>query len=366
MRAPSRAAPRPVLFFAALFGALLVGSASAGARENNGTTDRARAWSHEWPDTDFSRHSVPLNEIETSIAKDTIASIDHPRFLDIANVMIEDEDGRTHFPAVSGRYRRSMSDASSSLSLRDPVISLEINGDARAYPLRIMIYHEIINDIVGGRPVIITYCPLCNTAIVFDRTINGAPVEFGATGKLRHSDLVMYDRESFSWWQQFTGKAIVGEQTGHRLERLVARLESYESFTRRFPQGRVLTPDPRSRKPYGRNPYIRYDTARRPFLFRGETPAGIKPLARVVVVNDTAYALALLQDVRVIEEDGYRLSWRPGQASALDTEEIARGRDVGNVVVEKQSADGKWRDAPYEVTFAFAYHAFNPDGRWRK
>lgn len=327
--------------------------------------DRAGAWQAEWPRTDFTKHSAPLNQILSSVSRDTIRSIDAPRFAAISNVQIEDGD-KKRFPAQRGRYRRSMSSNSFSLSLRDPVITLEINGDARAYPLRIMMYHEIVNDIVGGRPVAVTYCPLCNTAIVFDRTIDGVPVEFGVTGKLRRSDLIMYDRRSDSWWQQFTGRAIVGAMTGHKLERLVARLESYESFMRRFPDGKVLVPDPDSTLRYGRNPYFQYDTARRPFLYRGDTPPGIRPLARVVVVNDTAYALSLLQKERIIEEDGYRLSWSKGQASALDTHKVADGRDVGNVVVEKQGADGAWRDASYDVTFAFAFHAFKPDGRWRK
>ena len=327
--------------------------------------DRAGAWQKEWPRTDFTRHSAALNEIHSSVGRDTIPSIDDPRFAAIANVLIEDGDDR-RFPAKRGRYRRSMSENTFSLSLNDPVITLEINGDARAYPLRIMMYHEIVNDVVGGRPVAVTYCPLCNTAIAFDRNLDGRPVEFGVTGKLRNSDLIMYDRRSDSWWQQFTGKAIVGTMTGHRLERLVARLESYENFMRRFPDGKVLIPESGSAAPYGKNPYFQYDTARRPFLYRGGTPSGIRPLARVIVVNDTAYALSLLQTERVIEEDGYRLSWSKGQASALDAHKIADGRDVGNVVVEKLGDDGAWRDAHYDVTFAFAFHAFKPDGRWRK
>lgn len=338
---------------------LLVFASPAGA-----LADRAASWADEWPRTDFSKTSVVLKEIDSSVARDSIPSIDAPRFALIAEVLIEDGKNR-RFPALRGRYRRSISENTFSLSLKDPVISVEIDGDARAYPLRIMMYHEIVNDIVGGRPVAVTYCPLCNTAIVFDRSINGEAVEFGTTGKLRHSDLVMYDRRTHSWWQQYTGKAIVGEMTGYRLERLVARLESYETFMHRFPNGRVLVGATGSRAPYGRNPYFQYDTARRPFLYRGGTPSGIKPLARVVVVNNTAYALSLVQEKLLIEEDGYQISWTEGQASALDSHNIADGRDVGNVVVQKLSDDGAWRDVSYDVTFAFTFHAFQPDGRWR-
>jgi len=326
--------------------------------------DRAEAWRDEWPRTDFTRRVAPLSEIESNLARDSIPSIDDPQFLAVSDVMIE-QGGETVFPKQRGRYRRAMSIDSFSLSPQDPVISFEINGDARAYPLRIMMFHEIVNDRVGGEPVAVTYCPLCNTAIVLKRTLDGEPVEFGTTGKLRHSDLVMYDRKTHTWWQQFTGRAIVGERAGERLDRLAARLESYEQFARRFPRGKVLAPPKDSNVPYGRNPYFQYDSARRPFLYRGGAPEGIAPLARVVAINGTAYALALVQDKGVIEEDGYKISWVAGQASALDAHDVADGKDVGNVVVQKKQPDGSWRDAPYDVTFAFAFHAFEPEGRWR-
>lgn len=125
-------------------------------------------------------------------------------------------------------------------------------------------------------------------------------------------------------------------------------------------------PDELATAPYGRNPYLNYDSARRPFLYRGGLPEGIKPLARVVVVEKTAYSLALLQQKRQIVEGEYRLTWRPGQASALDTAAIADGRDVGNVIVEKRSPDGTWTDTLHDIVFAFAFHAFTPDGVWRK
>ena len=104
------------------------------------------------------------------------------------------------------------------MSETEPVIGLVVNGDARAYPLKILIWHEIVNDTVGGVPVTVTYCPLCNSAIVFERTVDGRVLDFGTTGKLRNSDLVMYDRQTESWWQQFSGTAIVGAMTGTKLD----------------------------------------------------------------------------------------------------------------------------------------------------
>lgn len=319
------------------------------------------AWKKEWPRTDFSQVTVDPREIESNVARDSIRSIDEPRFAPARDIQLE-EGGTLPRPA---RYARRISAGDIALSLRDPVISFVEAGEARAYPLRIMMFHEIVNDTVRGRPVAITFCPLCNAAVVFDRRIDGQATEFGTTGKLRHSDLVMYDRATHSWWQQFTGAGIVGVHAGRRLERLPARLESFESFARRHPDGLVLMPDAQSTAPYGRNPYLRYDRASRPFLFRGNLPERIKPLARVVVVGDTAYSLSLVQEKGVIEEDGRRLTWSAGQASALDSAVISEGREVGNVVVETRNTDGSWSEAPVDVVFAFAFHAFNPDGKWR-
>ncbi len=128
------------------------------------------------------------------------------------------------------------------LEPQEPVISLDFGGDARAYPLRVMMWHEIVNDMVDGRPVAVTYCPLCNSSLVFDRVVGGRVLDFGTTGKLRHSDLVMYDRQTESWWQQFTGEAIAGEMAGTELKRIPSRLEAYSSFVERHPNGKILVP----------------------------------------------------------------------------------------------------------------------------
>ena len=189
-------------------------------------------WRYAWPKTDFSKTSIDFDEIMSGgPPKDGIPSIDAPRFVPVAE--------------------------SSDLAATEPVIGLVVAGDARAYPLRILIRHEIVNDTVGGIPVAVTYCPLCNSAVVFDRRVAGEATEFGTTGKLRNSDLVMYDRATESWWQQFLGEAIVGARTGTRLKVLPARLESWERFAQRFPDGRVLVPKASLWNAYGTNPYVR-------------------------------------------------------------------------------------------------------------
>ena len=295
------------------------------------------SWKRFWPKTDFTRHAMPYDEILSGgVPKDGIPSIDKPVFV-------------------------SLDEAAAEIPDSEPVIGLIVNGDARAYPLRILTWHEIVNDEVGGVPVAVTFCPLCNAAIVFDRRLDGAVYDFGTTGKLRNSDLVMYARQTESWWQQFTGTAIVGSLLGKELKVRPARLESFERFRARAPKGRVLAPNDPGMRPYGANPYAGYDSEFHPFLYRGEHPKNIAALARVVTVGDRAWALDLLRKRGRIEtDDGLVITWSAGQNSALDARVIAEGSDVGNVVVQRHEA-GRLVDVAYGVDFAFAFHAFHPD-----
>ncbi len=293
------------------------------------------SWTRQGWTTDFSKHSIDYREILSGgPPKDGIPSIDDPVFIPVS----QDED----------------------LDDKEPVMGLEINGDARAYPLRILMWHEIVNDTVGGRPVTVTYCPLCNAALVFDRVIDGAPDTFGTTGKLRNSDLVMYDRRTESWWQQFTGEAIAGKLTGAKLTLVPSRLESWERFKARHPDGQVLVPNNSGMRNYGANPYRGYDTMNRPFLFSGELPKDIPAMARVVVVRDDDNPIVV--SMLKVREDGplkrgdVTITWEEGQTSALDSGSIAQGREVGNIIVQKAG-----QDVPYDVTFAFVAHAFMPD-----
>jgi hypothetical protein len=182
-------------------------------------------------DTDFSKRSVSLGEFRSGgPGKDGIPAIDDPKF-----VTVEDADF---------------------LESREPVIELVVDGDARAYPIQILIWHEIVNDVVDGAPVAVTFCPLCNTAIVFDRRVKEQVLDFGTTGNLRNSDLVMYDRQTESWWQQFGGEALVGELTGFELEQLPARIVAWADFRREHAGGKVLSRDTGFSRSYGQNPYV--------------------------------------------------------------------------------------------------------------
>ncbi len=297
-----------------------------------------------WAQTDFSKRSIDLKEFRGGgPSKDGIPSIDKPVFKPAGEIK--------------------------NIKLREPVVGLEINGDARAYPLQILMWHEIINDTVGGVPIIVTYCPLCNTAIVFERKINGKILDFGTTGLLQNSNLVMYDRQSQSWWRQFTGTAVVGSMLGTELKTIPTRLESFENFKNRFPTGKVLVPNNTNMRNYGQNPYTRYDSMTFPFLYTGEMPKDISPMERVVVFRKkgkmNVYALSLLAKKQQLKVADITVSWSAGQASALDTSSIARGRDIGNIIVQ-ENRNGTMVDIPYEVTFAFVVFAFNPDVKINK
>ena len=298
-----------------------------------------RHWTSEWPQTDFSKSLVAFGEIFSGgPPKDGIPAIDAPVFV-TADAALKD------------------------LAPSEPVLSLSIGTEARAYPLRVLIWHEIVNDEIAGTPVAVTYCPLCNSGIVFDRSINGEVTTFGTTGKLRNSDLVMYDRATESWWQQFEGKAIIGKHAGTVLKRHPARHESLGDFAARYPGGKVLAPDNPNRRAYGQNPYRGYDSAARPFLYTGQYDGPGRPLMRVVAVEgaDKAWSLDYVRKAGRIEDGALVITWKPGRNSALDKARIDEGRDVGTVAVTRSSGSGAVEDAIYDLPFAFAFNAFRPD-----
>ena len=294
-------------------------------------------WEREWPNTDFTTTTITdWTEIMSGgPPKDGIPALSDPSFLTVGD--------------------------ESTLQNREPVITVEIEGETpRAYPIRYLIWHEIINDVVGDTPVAVTFCPLCNSGITFDRRTDAGVLDFGVTGKLRMSDMVMYDRQTESWWQQAVGIAIVGELTGTTLQTLPSWMESWAQFSARNPDGLVMA-RPDARRAYGENPYVQYDSSFRPFLFSGEMPPhDIPALARVVRVGDRAWPMTRVAEAGELREAGVVLTWEAGQASALDSARIAAGRDVGTVRVR----DDAGADLAHDVLFAFAFHAFWPEGEW--
>ncbi|HIB54674.1 MAG TPA: DUF3179 domain-containing protein [Nitrospirales bacterium] len=264
--------------------------------------------------TDWTRHTIRYDEILSGgPPRDGIRSIDKPKFI-AADL------------------------AASFLDNTEPVVVVDIEGDARAYPLQILMWHEIVNDTVGGVPVIVTFCPLCNSAIAFDRRFDGKTHEFGTSGLLRYSDLIMYDRTTESLWQQFTGEGVVGEKAGAYLRFLPASLVSFAEFRAAYPKGVVLSRDTGAMRSYGNNPYKGYDTiGNTPFMFRGPLDDRLPAMARVVSVSlagiDIAYPVSILAERGVIH-DGQAgpalvIFHTTGTNSALGASRIAEGEDVG-------------------------------------
>ncbi len=277
--------------------------------------------------TDFTKHSVPYNEILSGgPPKDGIPALKDPKFA-------------------------SISEADAWLKPVEPVILVQVGKDAKAYPIQILIWHEIANDTVGGEPVTVTFCPLCNTAIAFKRTVNGKVLDFGTTGRLRYSNLIMYDRQTETWWQQATGEAIAGELTGTQLEFYPATIIAWQDFKTSYPDGTVLSRETGYPRDYGHNPYIGYDDVNNPpFLYQGPaTPDQLPPVARVLTIDlngeAVAYPYETLEKMGAVNDtvggEAVLVFWQAGTASPLDSSTTASGRDVGAAAAFSRMVSGQ-------------------------
>ena len=281
--------------------------------------------------TDTSQSLIDLDELKKGgPPKDGIPSIDDPE------VVSGEEAGRW------------ISDA-------EPVIALSVNGTARAYPLQIMIWHEIVNEKIGDKELLVTFCPLCYSAIVFDRVVNGEVLEFGVSGFLRHSDMIMFDRKTESLWQQFTGKAIVGDYVGTVLEQIPSQIISFSQFRKNYPEGRVLSKNTGYNRPYGRNPYSGYDDVNRTPFTENDT-GKIPPMEKVIGVKvgeeTRAYRYTLTEEERVINDT---LNDTPivvfhlkGAQSALDAPELSESKESGSTGAFKRVVGDKMLTFKYK------------------
>ncbi|HXG35381.1 MAG TPA: DUF3179 domain-containing protein [Dehalococcoidia bacterium] len=275
--------------------------------------------------TDFTRRTVPFKEIFSGgPPKDGIPAIDKPKFV-------------------------TFNEADKFLDPLEPVAAVEVNGEAKAYPLQILVWHEIVNDVINGEPITVTFCPLCNTTIAFFRSFGGQVLDFGTTGNLRFSDLVMYDRQTETWWQQLDGQGIVGTHAGKRLEFYPSSVISYADFKSSFPQGQVLSRDTGFSRSYGRNPYVGYDSNQNPFLFDGPRDDRLPAVERVVAVDlqgePVAYPFSALQKKRVVNDtvggEPIVVFFKLGTKSALDASSFKDSDDIGSGVVFNRQVDGQ-------------------------
>ncbi|MEE8441897.1 MAG: DUF3179 domain-containing protein [Spirochaetia bacterium] len=335
--------------------------------------------------TDFSRSTIPSSDVMSGgPPKDGIPAVDHPIFVDRAA-------------------------ADEWLAADEPVFVVSVDGQTHIYPVQILTYHEIVNDVVGGTPVTVTFCPLCNSGLTFRREFGGDVLDFGTTGRLRLSNLIMYDRQTETWWQQATGEGLVGRYAGFRLDLYPMIMLPWDRARDRFTDAAVLSRDTGYNRPYGNNPYAGYDTSRQPFLYAGpRAPGPFTSMDRVLEVKhgqeSAAFPYPVLAEERIVQREvggeSVVVFWEAGTSSALDARSIANGRDVGvanafSAVVDGRTLtfealtgsfrdietgtiwdafgvaifgelEGKALDPVIGVQhFWFSYSAFSEDGRWR-
>ncbi len=279
--------------------------------------------------TDFTRATVDLNEILVGIPaldpRDLIRPIDEPVFESVANT--------------------------SWLNAQDPGVVLEINGDARFYPLAVLTRHEIVNDVVGGVAVAVTFCPLCNTGVVFERSLDGEVLRLGVSGLLRNSDLVMWDDKTESLWQQVTGQGIVGTHAGDKLPPIGSAIVRWADFEATYPEGMAMAPNQGFGTGYGGNPYVGYSSRSGPYpFFRGEIDDRYPALSRVVGVNiddhAKAYPFSEIETVRVVNDriagQPVVVFWgAPDTADALDSPRITQSVGIGTGIAFSPVVDGR-------------------------
>ncbi len=290
--------------------------------------------SQDWL-TDFSRTTIEYDELLIGIRampiRDRIPPIDNPTFE----------------PAADAEH----------IDDREPGLSLEIGGDARFYPLSILTAHEIVNDVVGSQPVAVTFCPLCNSAIVFDRIFQGQELRFGVSGLLRNSDLVMWDNVSESLWQQLTGEGLVGDFAGSQLAFVPSSISNFQDFKEQYPAGQVLGPDQGFGRRYGHNPYVGYSSRPAPYgFFQQEIDDRFPALERVVnitIEDETkAYPFSVLETSGPVNDTvagvDVVILWGGDTADALDAGEIASAQSVGTGIALARTVEGQ------TLTFAAA------------
>jgi len=284
--------------------------------------------------TDTIKHSVDLSEIQIVLPKGSFPTLDHPKFIGKSEGLLQ-------------------------FFIKEPVIAIEIGGFAKAYPLNILTMHEIANDTLGGKSILVTYCPLCNSGIVYNRILefDGEKeiLEFEASGMLRNSDMVMLDRKTETLWQQLMGTAIVGSYNEAQLDILPSLIISVEEFFNSYPDGKILskkTGFTEVEKRYGYNPYTKYDEKKNPlkrFFDSNKVDKRLPAMERVVDIEHNGdykiYSFTSAAKKGVINDvfktNNIVLFYKLGTISVMDENDIATSKDVGSVTVFKAVIDNQ-------------------------
>lgn len=262
--------------------------------------------------------------------KDGIPSIDHPKFV-------------------------SVEEADKWIKDNELVLAIAYKGVKRVYPLQIMVWHEIVNDKIAGDPILITYCPLCGSGIAYERKINAEEVEFGTSGKLYNSNLVMYERKTDTYWTQIDGLAVVGELTGTRLTPISIDTFVWRDWKKENTDSQVLSQDTGFKRSYGKDPYGSYYEDSYLFFPVEKRDDRIHPKTVVfgIQVNGVfkAYKEEDLKKLKIIEDtvNGVKIKVERDDAGAVKITNVGTGEEII-----------KERD------FWFAWYAFHPDTQlWR-
>lgn len=339
--------------------------------------------------TDTIQRNIDLSELSVVVPRKTFPSIDYPKF-------IGKEEGMDQFLK------------------NEPVIAVAIEGVAKAYPLNILTMHEISNDTLNGIPILPTYCPLCNSSLVFDRRLRHEEkdyvLDFEVSGMLRNSDMVMADTQTESWWQQIMGFGLVGELAGVSLKVLPSMVISVQDFFERYPEGRILSPKTgtKAEQWYGTNPYQEYDKiSGKPyerFFDKSKVDGRLQAMERIINLEGPngykVYPFSLIKEQGVINDEFQGkeivIFYKEGAVSVLDHKEISKSKSIGSATmfsavrkgipltfkkeqdffidletrskwdITGRCVDGEFRGAQLKLEtfsnhFAFAWLAFYPD-----
>jgi len=271
---------------------------------------------------------IPVDQIHLGgPPRDGIPAIDRPRFV---------EAGAADF-----------------LQPDDRVLGLRIGNQARAYPVSILNWHEVVNDRFGKLPVSVTYCPLCGTGVAFSGRDGNATRTFGVSGLLYNSDVLLYDRETKSLWSQLMMQAVSGPRRGERLEALPLTHTTWTKWSAEHPGTRVLSTDTGYRRDYERDPYAGYASERETYFPVNATSRRYHPKERVLGIEIAGIAKAY----------PFTELARSGEKAIVDhigDQPLKLTFDAESETARAFDADG--RQLPATSSFWFAWYAFHPDG----
>lgn len=288
---------------------------------------------YQWK-TDTLNKTIDISEIKVAVPRNTFPTIDYPKFISKTEGLI-------------------------AFFINEPVISVEINGEAKAYPLNMLTMHEISNDSLGGIPILPTYCPLCNSSMVYDRrlTHHGKEylLDFEVSGMLRNSDMVMADKQTETWWQQLTGSGLVGKLAGANLTIIPSMVISVQDFFERYPNGKILSPNTgtNAQSRYGKNPYVNYDSKESlpydNYFNLEKLDTRLLPMERIIDIEGTngykIYPFSIISTKGVINDvysgKNIVIFYKQGTVSILDNKDISKSKAIGSATVFSSIIDGK-------------------------